>query len=71
MNDIQEKLSELGGKGWTQAAIADELNIHKGTVNRWQLGQTYPPTPKAVLLALDALLKRKRIPKKRRYQRKP
>ena len=67
MNDIQEKLSELGDKGWTQAAIADELSIHKGTVNRWQLGQTSPPTPKAVLLALDALLTRKRIPKKRRY----
>ena len=67
MNEVQAKLSELQEMGWTQAAISDELAVHKGTVNRWQLGQTYPPIPKPVLLALDSLLKRKRVPKKRRY----
>jgi transcriptional regulator with XRE-family HTH domain len=67
MNDVQTKLHELHEKGWTQAAIADELDVHKGTVNRWRLGQTYPPMPRPVLMALDILLKRRRIPKKRRY----
>ncbi len=67
MNDVQTRLNELTDKGWTQAAIADELDIHKGTVNRWSLGETYPPMPKPVLAMLDALSRRKRIPKQRRY----
>ena len=68
MNKIQAKLHDLKQQGWTQAAIADELEVHKGTVNRWQLGQTYPPMPKPILMALDGLTKRKRVPKQRRYE---
>jgi transcriptional regulator with XRE-family HTH domain len=66
MNDIQTKLEDLIQKGWSQAAIADELNVHKGTINRWYLGDTYPPMPKPILMALDILLRRK-PPKRRRY----
>ena len=67
MNDIQAKLHDLTEKGWTQAAIADELEVHKQTVNRWQFGQTYPPMSKPIIMALDSLMSRKRIPKQRRY----
>ena len=49
------------------AAIADEMGVHWFTAQRWKDGRQYPDTPKPVLAALDALLKRKRIPKRRRY----
>ena len=62
MNDVQEKLEQLIEKGWSQAALSDELGVDGGTVNRWYRGRTYPPLPKPVLLALDQLLERKRIP---------
>ena len=66
MIDIQEKLTQLIEKGWSQAALSDELGVNKGTVYRWYLGKTYPPLPKPVLMALDQLSERKRIPKRRR-----
>ncbi len=67
MNQIQEKITTLKDKGWSLAAIADELGVHWYTAQRWHKGEQYPDTPKPVLMALDALLKRKRIPKQRRY----
>ena len=67
MNDVQEKLAELQGKGWTLAAIADELEITVSAVEKWKAGSRYPDTPKPVMVVLDSLLRRKRIPKKRRY----
>ena len=69
MNNVQETLAELKVRGWTLAAIADELEMHWNTVNRWDKGSRYPDNPKPVILALDALLKRRRIPKKKRYKR--
>ena len=69
MNDVQQRLAELKGNGWTLAAIADEVGVTWRTMKRWEVGDTYPDTPKPVLTALDVLLKRKRIPKKRRYQK--
>ena len=66
MNDIQEKLSELQDKGWTLAAIADELGITPDAVVKWKSGIRYPGMPKPVMLALNPLLKR-RVPKQRRY----
>ncbi len=71
MTDVESRLAELKGKGWTLAAIADEVEVTWRTVKRWEIGETHPDTPKPILAALDALLKRKRIPKKRRCQRKP
>ena len=67
MNDVQAKLKELNGKGWTLAAIADEVGVSNTAVYRWQSGDRYPENAKAVGMALDTLMKRKRIPKQRRY----
>ena len=67
VNDVQRKVAELRAKGWTQQAIADELEVKWLTIHRWESGQTYPPMPKPILLALDGLMARKRIPKRRRY----
>lgn len=68
MNDIQAKLAELEEKGWTLAAIADELEISHNAVEKWKVGDRYPRNAKAVLIVLDQLSKRKRIPKKKRYK---
>ncbi len=67
MNDVQAKISELKSKGWTLAALASELDMHWNTVNRWDKGTRFPDNPKPVLMALDTLLQRKRIPKRKRY----
>ena len=66
MNDAQEILSELQEKGWTLAAIADELGTVADTVVKWKSGVNYPALPKLVIPVLKDLLK-KRPPKQRRY----
>ena len=67
MNDAQQRLRGLKEKGWTLAAIADEIGVTVKAVGHWQAGRRYPENVKMVLMGLDALLKRKRIPKQRRY----
>ena len=66
MNDVQNKLLELKDKGWTMAAIADELGVSHMSVFRWQKGMRKADNSRSVLYLLDALMKRKRIPKQRR-----
>ena len=67
MNDVQQKLAELQTKGWTLAALADETGNHLSSLEKWKAGSTYPHNAKGVLLMLDQLSERKRIPKQRRY----
>ena len=66
MNDVQEKLLELKDRGWTMAAVADELCVSHMAVFRWQKGMREAENSRSVLYLLDALMKRKRIPKQRR-----
>jgi transcriptional regulator with XRE-family HTH domain len=67
MNEVQELIAELRGKGWTLAAIADELKVDHDTVYRWQRGLRSPANPVGVLAVLKGLLQRRRVPKRRRY----
>jgi orotate phosphoribosyltransferase-like protein len=67
MNEIQTKLAELQEKGWTLAAIADELEVTVNAVEKWKAGDRQPQNAKAVLMLLNQLLEKKRIPKQRRY----
>jgi hypothetical protein len=67
MIDVLTRIAELKAKGWTLAAVADEVGVTWFTVKRWETGEQYPDTPKPVLMMLDSLLKRRRVPKKRRY----
>ena len=69
MNDIQELLTELKARKWTDAAISDELGVHLVTVQTWRSGKFYPSNAKPVALALRELLRRKRIPKQKRGSR--
>ena len=66
MNDVQEKLLQLKDRGWTMAAIADELGVSHMAVFRWQNGMRKAENSRSVLHMLDTLMKRKRIPKRRR-----
>ena len=66
MSAVQERLSDLEGKGWSLAAIADEMGIAYNTVQKWKAGDRCPSNIKAVLQSLDALCRRKRVPRKRR-----
>ena len=66
MNDVQNKLLELKDRGWTIAAIADELASSHMTVFRWQKGMRNADNSRSVIHMLDTLMKRKRIPKRRR-----
>lgn len=64
---IQEKLAVLQAKGWTLAALADELEQTVNTLEKWKAGDRNPANEKAVLAMLEQLETRKRIPKQRRY----
>lgn len=66
-NEIQSKITELIDKGWTLAAIADELGVTSDTVELWNAGKRNPTNAKGVLLMLNRVLNKKRIPKKKRY----
>ena len=66
MNPVQENIAELQQKGWTLAAIADELEVSYNAVQKWKAGDRYPTNAKAVLTVLDSLSKRRDIPKRRR-----
>ena len=66
MNDVQIKLLGVKDRGWTMSAIADELAVSHMTVYRWQKGMRKAENSRSVLYMLDTLLKRKRIPKRKR-----
>ena len=66
MNDVQEKLLELKDRGWTMAAIADELDVSHMAVFRWQKGMRKAENSRSVLHMLDTLMKRRKVPKRRR-----
>lgn len=67
MTEVQSKLVALQEKGWTLAAIADELGVAHNTVEKWKAGDRTPRGQKMVMASLDNLLRRKTVPKKRRY----
>lgn len=69
LGDIQSKIAELQQKGWTLAALADELSVTVNAVEKWKAGNRHPSNAKAVLAMFDEIGKRKRIPKKRRYKK--
>ena len=70
MNEIQAKIAKLQEKGWTLAAISDELEVTVNAVEKWKAGDAQPRNAKGVYLLLDQLLERKRIPKQRRYNKR-
>jgi DNA-binding transcriptional regulator YiaG len=67
---VRETLAILRGRGWTLAAIADEMSVHRESVWAWAVGRRAPENPKLMLMALERLLRRKRIPKRKRYTKK-
>ena len=69
MNEIQTKIAELQEKGWTLAAISDELEVTVNAVEKWKAGDRKPQNAKAVLMLLNRLLAQKHVPKKKRYQK--
>ena len=66
-SEIRLRITQLGEKGWTLAAIADELGVTSDTVELWKAGKRNPTNAKGVLLMLNRVLNKRRIPKKKRY----
>jgi hypothetical protein len=71
MDEVQELIAELRGRGWTVAALARELEVDYRSIIRWQNGQRTPANVAGVRSILRGLLKRRRIPKRRTYKRNP
>lgn len=67
MNEIQKRIASLEQKGWTLAALADEIGVTKNAVEKWKAGDRQPTNPKALFALMDEIANRKRIPKKKRY----
>jgi transcriptional regulator with XRE-family HTH domain len=70
MNKVQENIAQLQQKGWTLAAIADEIDVTVNAVEKWKAGDRNPRNSKPVVLLLESLLKRKHVPKRKRYKNK-
>ena len=71
MNEAQELLVQLKERGWTMAAVADELDTHYNTVQKWAAGDRSPANATAVKHELERLLARRRVPKGKRYKKAP
>ena len=56
MNEIQTRIAELQEKGWTLAALADELEVTPNAVEKWKAGDRNPSNAKAILLLLDQII---------------
>ena len=69
MNEIQARIADLKEKGWTLAALADELGVTVNAVEKWKAGDRQPANSKAIFVVMDEIAGRKRIPKKRRYNK--
>ena len=61
---VRALIAQLREKGWTMAAIADELGVASDTVYRWKDGSRSPTNAVAVVSVLNGLLQRRRIPKR-------
>ena len=67
MTEIQTKIAILQQRGWTIAALADELGVSRDAVDKWMAGDRHPTNAKGIIAMLDQITRRKRVPKKRRY----
>ena len=56
MNNIQGLLNALMQKGWTLAAIANELAVSYSAVRKWSAGMRYPSNAPTVEASLSNLL---------------
>jgi len=65
MDDVQNLLDALKAKTWTNASIADEIGVTVNAVEKWQAGDR--KVSQSHLILLKQLMKRRRIPKRRRY----
>jgi transcriptional regulator with XRE-family HTH domain len=66
MDDVREAIKSLRSSGWTVATIAEAVGVDPSSVARWEAGRRSPENVKGVLLILEGLAKRKRVPKRRR-----
>jgi transcriptional regulator with XRE-family HTH domain len=66
-SEVQVRITQLMEKGWTLAAMADELGVTSDTIELWRAGKRNPTNAKGVLLMLYKVSEKKRIPKKKRY----
>ena len=69
LNNVQQQIARLQCTGWTLAALADELGNHVNTLEKWKAGDRYPANSPSVIAALNALTKRKLVPKRRRHSK--
>lgn len=68
MNEVQNRIAELENRGWSLAALADELGVTVNAVEKWKAGDSSPSNGKAILALFDVIAKKTDIPKKRRYE---
>ena len=68
--EVQQKLLALQKRGWTIPAIAQAIGMSTSAVEKWKAGDRNPRGQKMVTAALDALLRKKRVPKRRRNLQK-
>ncbi len=66
MKELMRLIEDLEGRGWSDAALSEELHVAQNTIYRWKSGNRYPSNPELYAEKLRQLLTRKRVPKRRR-----
>ena len=66
MTEVSELLEALEARGWSQAAVAQELGVNYLTVWRWRHSLHMPTNLVPVVRQLRELLARKRVPRQRK-----
>ena len=59
---VAQALAELEERGWTLAAVADELGVNWLAVYRWRDGTRFPENPNLVLTKIEILAQSNRVP---------
>ena len=67
MGEVQQQLRALKEREWTIPAIARAIGMSASAVEKWLAGERTPRAQKLLNAALEDLLRRKRIPKRRMY----
>jgi lambda repressor-like predicted transcriptional regulator len=70
MSTVQELINALQRKGWTIAALSDEIGASRDSIENWRKGRN-PAHPKVIAETLERLLTQEDVPGRRRDKKRP
>lgn len=62
LSELRSLLAQLRERGWTWAAVAEEMHVHRNAIDRWARGERVPQIEFLVVRFLKELLEREDVP---------